>query len=595
MKRSIALAFLLALVPLIASAQNGSPGSPPVQNAQQTNFQNGVAAGKLQRDFRYAYGSFLTDILGATSGYTKLTVSPGGATYVTVAPTTTATMGNVYIYRAGGNDWLGTIYGPPLVTDLTQVTAHGVIENKTAVIGPLPVPSGGTNTSLIECTVAALNNAYPYKTYINPLGQKVPLVNDETLLDTGVCTFKPGTPTVPAADAGYTGIATVAVPSGTTVITSGMITAVAQIALPSDSCNAIAGTNITVSGTCPAQTISVVASPSFSGTLSAAGLASSSLAGGGTLCVHASNTGVLSVAGSDCGSSGGAVTAVTASGNLASSGGSAPNITITASPAFSGVSVSGLTASSCVRTDGSKNLASAGSDCPVKNADNFWSASQSITGVLTADELKSAPAAANASVQLTAPTGFQSTITGDSFGESGLYLNNDASAIPTLTSVGQIYFKTPNGNCGGATVATINGITVGNTAHPGGGITFHTSDDSGSCVDKEPLVLTHDHHVYMPYDEFYAQFNSPGTCTAFVPCGIVQWIFTPGFHNTAGGTNQPNCTAGMIRDDNSTARAWVLNIQTISALQVTYNYTSLNGLASATTLEVWAECHPAAY
>jgi hypothetical protein len=524
MKRSIALAFLLALVPLIASAQNGSPGSPPVQNAQQTNFQNGVAAGKLQRDFRYAYGSFLTDILGATSGYTKLTVSPGGATYVTVAPTTTATMGNVYIYRAGGNDWLGTIYGPPLVTDLTQVTAHGVIENKTAVIGPLPVPSGGTNTSLIECTVAALNNAYPYKTYINPLGQKVPLVNDETLLDTGVCTFKPGTPTVPAADAGYTGIATVAVPSGTTVITSGMITAVAQIALPSDSCNAIAGTNITVSGTCPAQTISVVASPSFSG-----------------------------------------------------------------------VSVSGLTASSCVRTDGSKNLASAGSDCPVKNADNFWSASQSITGVLTADELKSAPAAANASVQLTAPTGFQSTITGDSFGESGLYLNNDASAIPTLTSVGQIYFKTPNGNCGGATVATINGITVGNTAHPGGGITFHTSDDSGSCVDKEPLVLTHDHHVYMPYDEFYAQFNSPGTCTAFVPCGIVQWIFTPGFHNTAGGTNQPNCTAGMIRDDNSTARAWVLNIQTISALQVTYNYTSLNGLASATTLEVWAECHPAAY
>ena len=61
--------------------------------------------------------------------------------------------------------------------------------------------------------------------------------------------------------------------------------------------------------------------------LTLGGLTLSNLAGGGTLCLHVNNAGVVSTTASDCGSSGGSVTGVTASYPLASSGGTTPNIT----------------------------------------------------------------------------------------------------------------------------------------------------------------------------------------------------------------------------------------------------------------------------
>lgn len=53
----------------------------------------------------------------------------------------------------------------------------------------------------------------------------------------------------------------------------------------------------------------------------------SGLTGGGTLCLHVNNSGIVSTAAGDCGTSGGTITAVTASYPLASSGGTTPNIT----------------------------------------------------------------------------------------------------------------------------------------------------------------------------------------------------------------------------------------------------------------------------
>lgn len=69
--------------------------------------------------------------------------------------------------------------------------------------------------------------------------------------------------------------------------------------------------------------IALVGSPTFTGTVNAAGLALSgalttSITGGGTQCVHVSNTGVLSGTGSDCGAGGGSGT-VTNTGTLGAS------------------------------------------------------------------------------------------------------------------------------------------------------------------------------------------------------------------------------------------------------------------------------------
>lgn len=61
--------------------------------------------------------------------------------------------------------------------------------------------------------------------------------------------------------------------------------------------------------------------------LTLGGLTLSNLTGGGTLCLHVNNAGVISTAAGDCGTSGGSITAVTATNPLFSSGGTTPNLT----------------------------------------------------------------------------------------------------------------------------------------------------------------------------------------------------------------------------------------------------------------------------
>lgn len=60
--------------------------------------------------------------------------------------------------------------------------------------------------------------------------------------------------------------------------------------------------------------------------LTLGGLTLSNLTGGGTLCLHVNNAGVVSTAAGDCGTSGGSITAVTATYPILSSGGTTPNI-----------------------------------------------------------------------------------------------------------------------------------------------------------------------------------------------------------------------------------------------------------------------------
>src|SRR6185503_18324262 len=305
-----------------------------------------------------------------------------------------------------------------------------------------------------------------------------------------------------------------------------------------------AGSNMVITGSFP-YSFAVAGAPTFSGTVSAASFTGS---GAGLTSGTVPNAALVTLP----------VTSVACSSNIVCSTSTGPTPTITLS-----------------NTPGVTTLTAAGT-------------------------IKSQPAAnTNATFQGTATGSGIAIMSLDTLGASAINLNNDNTGIPTLTSVGVISGKTPSGNCGGATIGIINFITVGNTSHPGGGITFHTSDDSGSCVDDEPMVLTHDHHIYEPWDTKYFRFNSPNTCAALVPCMTMTWTFGHAFHNTAGGLNQPVCPGGMMRDDNNATVAWNVSIATaagsISGTSVTYQFTPLTAISTATTVEFWPECHPSSY
>lgn len=110
----------------------------------------------------------------------------------------------------------------------------------------------------------------------------------------------------------------------------------------------IVGSGLTLTGT----TLTSTGGSSFSypfpanattSALTLGGLTLSNLAGGGTLCLHVNNTGVVSATASDCGSSGGTVTSVTATNPLFSSGGTTPNIsTIFGTTTTFGIGVNGF-------------------------------------------------------------------------------------------------------------------------------------------------------------------------------------------------------------------------------------------------------------
>ena len=218
---------------------------------------------------------------------------------------------------------------------------------------------------------------------------------------------------------------------------------------------------------------------------------------------------------------------------------------------------------------------------------------------ITANTLKAQPKPdRNANLQLTASgAGVAYADLASTKPNNYIALEDDAAAIGSLANIGEIYAKTPHGNCGGTTIAHIDLITAGNRAHPGGAMTFHTSDDSGSCTDAENLVLPTDHHVYMPQDQWYHQWNTPSACAALAPCGTIVWNFKTAFHNTSGQLNVPHCPTGMVEDDNDTGTAWVLSVHKggLSAGGVVYDYTPLTATHASTTLEAWAMCFSSSY
>lgn len=174
-------------------------------------------------------------------------------------------------------------------------------------------------------------------------------------------------------------------------------------------------------------------------------------------------------------------------------------------------------------------------------------------------------------------------------GPAVLTLTDTQASPPTMNQSADIYFLSTNTNpLQGFIEAGSAGATIGN---PGGFMAFHTKADDGPGTDAEALILTPGHHVEMPLDQFYVQLTTSGACSAGVACGTVTWTFTTPYASTSGVLQQPNCPDINFQDLTTPSQMWVGGVNAISSTAVTYNYAPLTAVASAHTLEVYAECH----
>lgn len=232
MKRTLAA---LALVGLLSSTANA---------ANRIDYYYGLLPpsawyNQQERYQRLGDGSFMQSILGTSGGYNNLVVSPVSGLNVQVAPSNNsgASVGSVFQYLVDDavsfptNNPINT--STQLPADANKIIVQGtLIGAATAPIGPLTVPGSNSQISLIECQVSTIDTTALSSTFIN-LGQYVPFSVNRDRTDTIICQAKAGTaapsPTVPSVDTGWIGVGYVTIPSGTSTITGGMITALSAI------------------------------------------------------------------------------------------------------------------------------------------------------------------------------------------------------------------------------------------------------------------------------------------------------------------------------------------------------------------------------
>lgn len=198
-----------------------------------------------ERDQRLGEGSFWWNALsGANTSYAgtfdNLSVVPVTGLYVAVGPTNSSFVGTLYQLVADDTSaWGGYPQGvgsSALPADSTKVVGQGTLQANTANIGPLTAgySSGQSVIDLIECNLTpSTDQTSSTVNLVNPNGSSngTATVNRDRVDAVG-CTFKASasssSPTVPTVDSGYVAIGYVTVPYGTSVVTSGMITAESQ-------------------------------------------------------------------------------------------------------------------------------------------------------------------------------------------------------------------------------------------------------------------------------------------------------------------------------------------------------------------------------
>lgn len=420
------------------------------------------------------------------SGATAITTVVAKINGVTLG-STTATAGNLLV--GSGTQWV-----TQAVTGAVSLTSGGVTAlTSSAFANPtnpgvnLTGANGSATTALRSDVVLILDlTIAPTWTgqHIHNVARTIASATAATLRDvyvqaaTTTITGNTGSP-ITAIDKVYLGQPTLTDASAVTVTdastlyidnapaAAGSVTITNAWALRVGAGNVKFGGHVNIEGVLSAGatgTVNLVfsASPTFTGTVSAAaatltGTLTTNVTGGGTQCLHVSNTGVVSGTGTDCGSGGGAVSSVTAN-----------DTTLTISPT-TGAVLAQVNLARANTWTGSVTISSAS----LITSGNISAAAWTTSGVL----LKFAAATfTDTSSSGTVATGYTSAFGADTIAASSsttftnyfsLYVADPAAgASVTLTnkwSIGADSLKVGTSNQ--LTISTAGALTVAGTAN----------------------------------------------------------------------------------------------------------------------------------
>jgi hypothetical protein len=222
--RALCVLFSLSIaLPIAAAAEDRTQTySGQIPSSTQTNQQT--------RDDRTALGVFARDVLGAaaTAGtYANLSVVPNGGMYVAVQPTG-AGNGSVYQIKPEDPLPLPQNQAVQLSTDTNPIVLIGLQNGPTGGVGPMTAPTSGNSVIyLVEAQISTIDGANQTVTFQNTTGgtntESLPITRTDKVSYQVVAGTPSSSPTAPAATTGWVAIGTITIPSGTTVITSGMI------------------------------------------------------------------------------------------------------------------------------------------------------------------------------------------------------------------------------------------------------------------------------------------------------------------------------------------------------------------------------------
>jgi hypothetical protein len=165
---------------------------------------------QVQSNTQKYLGFFIADILGSGAAiFTGLTVTPGTGFTLNIAK------GNLYQQIAADATPVGSA-GHGLPADPTVITKQGCVETALANLfsGSFVVPGSGSNFYTLEAKIADADTdmSVPPLTFTNRTTQVLTAIKG------------PSTSSPPAPDAGWTTIATIAIPTGASTMLSGYIT-----------------------------------------------------------------------------------------------------------------------------------------------------------------------------------------------------------------------------------------------------------------------------------------------------------------------------------------------------------------------------------
>lgn len=191
-----------------------------------------------QQSFMVGLAKLCQDLFGTTSLYSGLSVGPNSpaALNVIVQP------GQLYSQQS----LEATAFGLLAADTTHKIVKQGILQDAVTLSCPAPTTLGYSITYLIQAKYEDVDGSNVVLSYYNSANPSAPLSGPagagtaQPTVRQGLCSVNAkagvaaatGSQTTPAADAGYTGIATVVVNYGDTGISAGSITQLTTNALP---------------------------------------------------------------------------------------------------------------------------------------------------------------------------------------------------------------------------------------------------------------------------------------------------------------------------------------------------------------------------